>query len=204
MAANLKARIHDEAATIDEIGSFLDGLSHSDRMLQLSDTSRGDQRLLWGKAAAAADLNVQDFVPKDVAPKTEVIHHGRNTLPIPGQRFFQKRFALPEDSDDRVFGYNHSPSKGLIGPGYFVAISTEGNAAWTDLGAIVVDYHQVPDGPVPSAWPKVIPNSKGLQKFVYKGTRDFMRKVSAHVSIGAAFKGDKMLDHYFTLCREDG
>ena len=30
-----------------------------------------------------------------------------------------------------------------------------------------------------------------------------MRRVSQHVSIGAAYKGEKPLDHYFTLCRED-
>ena len=63
------------------------------------------------------------------------------------------------------------------------------------------DVH--PDGPIPSSWPPVKPNSEGLQRFVYAGTRDFMRKVSDHVSIGTAYKGDKALDHYFTLCRED-
>ena len=47
------------------------------------------------------------------------------------------------------------------------------------------------------------PNSEGLQRFIYMGTRDFMRRVSEHVSIGAAYKGEKPLDHYFTLCRED-
>jgi hypothetical protein len=28
-----------------------------------------------------------------------------------------------------------------------------------------------------------------------------MRRVSAHVSIGAAFKRERPLDHYFILCR---
>ena len=32
---------------------------------------------------------------------------------------------------------------------------------------------------------------KGLQVLVYHKTRDFMRKVSAHVSIGAAYKKEK-------------
>jgi hypothetical protein len=30
-----------------------------------------------------------------------------------------------------------------------------------------------------------------------------MRRVSAHVTVGAAYKGEKSLDHYFMLCRED-
>ncbi len=60
----------------------------------------------------------------------------------------------------------------------------------------------MPDGPVPDGWPEVIPNSKGLQRFVYYQTRDFMRRVSKHVTIGAAYKVEKKLDHYFVLVRE--
>jgi hypothetical protein len=48
----------------------------------------------------------------------------------------------------------------------------------------------------------VVPNSHGLQMFVFKGTSDFIRKISDHVSIGAAYKSDKPLDHYFMLVRE--
>ena len=59
------------------------------------------------------------------------------------------------------------------------------------------------DGAVPSDWPKVVPNTQGLQRFIYHGTRDFMRRVSQHVSIGAAYKGEKKLDHYFVLVRQD-
>jgi hypothetical protein len=38
---------------------------------------------------------------------------------------------------------------------------------------------------------------------VYQGTRDFMRRVSTHVSVGAAFKGESQMGAYFTLCRQD-
>jgi hypothetical protein len=38
--------------------------------------------------------------------------------------------------------------------------------------------------------------------FVYNNTRDFMRRVSQHVSIGTAYKGDKALGAWFVLCRE--
>jgi hypothetical protein len=118
-------------------------------------------------------------------------------------RLFQKRFSRPEDGSDRLFGYNESPFKTTIGPGFFVAIPTAGKPAWEERGAIVIDYFQIPDGPVPSGWPRVIPNTKGLQRFVYHRTRDYMRRVSAHVTIGAAFKEESSLDHYFILCRED-
>ena len=33
-------------------------------------------------------------------------------------------------------------------------------------------------------------------------TRDFMRRVSAHVSIGKAYKDEKPMPAYFALCRE--
>jgi hypothetical protein len=48
----------------------------------------------------------------------------------------------------------------------------------------------------------VIPNTQGLQRFVYHKTRDFMRRLSTHVTIGAAFKEEKAHDHYFILCRQ--
>jgi hypothetical protein len=46
-----------------------------------------------------------------------------------------------------------------------------------------------------------VPNSHGLQRFVYHQTRDYLRRVCATVAIGAAFKRDRPLDHYFVLCR---
>jgi hypothetical protein len=60
----------------------------------------------------------------------------------------------------------------------------------------------VPSGEVVAGWPKVVPNQKGLQVLVYNGTRDFMRKVSSSVTIGAAYKGETPLDHYFVLVRK--
>jgi hypothetical protein len=74
---------------------------------------------------------------------------------------------------------------------------------WRERGGVVVDYYQVPDSAVVDGWPKVVPNSKGLQMLVFQGTRDYIRKVSDTVFIGAAYKGEKALDHYFTLVRQD-
>lgn len=189
--------------TLATVAGHLDGLSHDARVEALATLGRAAQRRLFHLAKDAPAITREHFVPAGVSPRTAVVHHGKNTLPIPGFTRFQKVFALPEDGSPRLFGYNRGPSEGIIGPGYFVTVDTSGTPAWTERGAVVVDYFQVPDGPVPSGWPRVRPNREGLQFFVYNGTRDFMRKVSAQVSIGAAYKGEKALDHYFTLCRED-
>ena len=102
----------------------------------------------------------------------------------------------------RLFGYNDAPSRGLVGPGYFVAHDTASEPAWQERGAVVVDYFLVPDAPVAEGWPAVKQNHEGLQRWVYFHTRDFMRRVADGVTIGAAYKEDKALDHYFVLVRQ--
>ena len=132
-----------------------------------------------------------------------MIHYGWNTLPLPRfLRIFQKRFCRPEDGSERLFGYNHGITTKTIGPGYFVAQSSLEHPEWQERGAVVIDYFQIPDGPVSENWPKVIPNSKGIQVLVYHQTRDFMRKVSKNVSVGIAFKGEKALGQFFMLCKK--
>jgi hypothetical protein len=200
---SLRERIWDDTS-IDAIAAYLDGLGAAERLAETRTLGRKDQRRLYEKAASARPLTLDDFVPAGTAARVEVIHDGKNTLPLPGGlKLFQKRFCRPEGGGARLFGYNQSPFVSTIGPGFFVAIPTAGNAAWEPRGAVVIDYFQVPDGPVADGWPKVVPNTKGLQVFVYNKTRDFMRRVSAHVSIGAAYKVEKALDHYFVLCRAE-
>lgn len=196
--------LREDAPRLDAIAAFLDGLSHAERLAETRTLNRDAQRRLYRAAERAAPLTLEDFVPAGVPPRTAVHHHGRNTLPLPGGlRLFEKRFSRPVNGGDRLFGYNQSPFLSTIGPGFYVAVPTKGNPDWEARGAVVVDYFQMPDGPVPDGWPKVIPNSKGLQVLVYHHTRDFMRRVSKHVTVGAAYKVEKALDHYFMLCRED-
>ena len=99
--------------------------------------------------------------------------------------------------------YNDYRSGWWMGPGYFKLVPTEGDPSWAERGAWVVDYLQVPDGAVPEGWPPVVPNERGPQRLVYAGTRDFMRRVSEHVSVGRPFKGDDPLPFCFVVCRED-
>lgn len=198
----LRGLAKDPDVSIGVIAEALDKMTPDERRAEAGGLNRDEQRLLYHKAAAAPGLTIADFVPSDVAPVTEVIHYGRNTLPLPRKhRYFQKRFCRPKDGSDRAFGYNESPSRWLIGPGYFVAVPTAGNRAWESRGSVVIDYFQVPDGDVAPGWPAVVPNTKGLQVLVYNKTRDFMRRVSSHVTIGAAYKKESSLDHYFMLCR---
>jgi hypothetical protein len=200
---SLREMAKDPGATIDTIAAALDRMSPEERRAEAGSLGRDEQRLLYRKAEGAAPASLDDFVPPARGSLVEVIHHGRNTLPLPGKhRFFQKRFCRPDDDSARLFGYNEAPSRWMVGPGYFVAVPTAGKPEWEERGAVVIDYYQMPDRAVAPGWPAVVPNSEGLQRFVYKGTRDYMRRVSAHVTIGAAFKGEKALDHYFILCRE--
>jgi hypothetical protein len=194
--------IHDERADIAAIAGYLDGLGGDERWREVSGLGRSAQRMLYEKAAHAEPIDLAHFVGAAGA-REEVVHDGVNTLPLPRPlRRFQKRFCRPEgDAERRLFGYNEGPTRRVIGPGFFVAVPTAPRPAWSARGAIVVDYFQVPDGPVADSWPRVVDNSWRLQRFVYFETRDFMRRVSQHVSIGAAFKRERPLDHYFVLAR---
>lgn len=200
---SLAVLIDDPASAIEAIARHLDALDAAARRAELARLDRARQRTLYEKAAHAAPLDLA-FFAGDAEPLAEVIHEGLNTLPLPSPlRRFQKRFCWPERGAVRLFGYNEGPTRTLIGPGYFVAIPTAGRPQWQARGAVVVDYFQVPDAPVAPGWPRVVANDWRLQRLVYHETRDFMRRVSRHVSIGAAFKRERPLDHYFVLCRQD-
>lgn len=200
-AVRLKALIHDPAATIGPIAEYLDALDHPQRVEATRGLNRRDQRRLYQLAERGPAVTLDDFVAA-APPRKPVRNYGKNTLPLPGFTRFEKRFCRPEDGSNRLFGYNEGASRPIIGPGYFVAVPTAGNPEWEKRGAIVVDYFQVPDGPVAEGWPRVKKNSSGLQILVYHRTRDFMRRVSSHVTVGAAYKVEKPLDHYFMLVRE--
>ena len=206
--AGLIDLIDDEHTGIDAIGVYLDGLDAKPRWLEVKQLDRDHQRTLYEKAAHARAIDIGHFVGA-AAPREEVIHDGVNTLPLPTSwQRFQKRFCRPDGDNGnghitaRLFGYNEGPSRNLIGPGFFVALATADRPQWSARGGVVVDYYQVPDGAVAEGWPHVVANDWRLQRFVYFQTRDFMRRVSRHVSIGAAFKRERPLDHYFVLCRK--
>ncbi|HEY4180928.1 MAG TPA: hypothetical protein VGM90_28995 [Kofleriaceae bacterium] len=193
---------------IEAIATHLDALSPGERWNEVRALGRDRQRMLFDKAAQASPIDFAHFVGT-AKPREEVIHDGVNTLPLPSPlRRFQKRFCLPPgetaSGTDRLAGYNEGPTRRVVGPGYFVAIETADRPAWAARGAVVVDYFQIPEASeIDASWPPIVDNSWRLQRFVYDQTRDFMRRVSRHVSVGAAFKRERPLDHFFVLCRRD-
>ena len=200
---HLDELVMDPEAPIHAIAGFIDGLDSHERWAQVQRLGRDQQRLLYRKAQPSS-IDLGHFI-KDAGPLTEVVHDGVNTLPVAARlRRFQKRFCRPDDADTgRLLGYNEGPLRRLIGPGYFVAVRTDNDDTWQSRGGVVVDYYDVPRGAVARGWPRVVPNGRGLQRYVYHETRDFMRRVSDHVCVGAVFKRDQPMDHYFVLCRRD-
>jgi hypothetical protein len=173
------------------IAAYLDGLDSAARLAQLRGLGRAQQRALYARTAGGS-IDLEHFVGA-VDPGAEVIHDGRNTLPLPPPlRLFQKRFCRTEAGATEVAGFNDGATRRLLGPGYFVAVP--------DGDGVVFDYARVP-ATVPSAWPPIVPNNQGLQRFVFAGTRDVVRRVSTHACVGAVFKDGRPLDHYFVLCR---
>lgn len=193
----LRQMVHDPSVSIHQIGAWLDGLSHDERLAAMYTLRRKDQRVLFDKCDATTPIGEDFYVPPGTPDLTQVIHYGINTLPL--FRKFQKRFCR---SGSDIVGYNEGFTRPIIGPGYYVAHTTDGNDAWLQRGPYVVDYFMIPTGEVAPGWPRVKPNSQGLQFLVYNHTRDFMRRVSSHMSIGVAFKNETALGAWFVLCRQ--
>lgn len=201
---NLATLLEKGSTRIEDVGAWLADRAWKERLEALRLMGRREQRRLYGLSALSEALTLGDLVPESIEARTTVRHYGKNSLPLPPPfRVFEKPMCRPEGLSDRLYGFNEGASRKLIGPGYFVAYPVGENPRWAARGDIVVDYFRVPKEAVASEWPGVVTNDKGLQRFVFKGTRDFLRRVSAGVSIGAAFKNDKPLDHYFVLIREE-
>ena len=177
---------------LPRLAEVLDGMGHEGRLHTVRGWGKARQAQLFEAAKGTTPLTLDDYVPSSVAPLTEVIHHGRNTLPLFSN--FQKRFCRPESDEGVLYGYNEGSTRGLTGPGYYVANEKDGE--------LVIDYRKAPTSKVPS-WPEIQPNSKKLGFLVYEGMVDYMRRLSQHVTVGRAEKGGKLIDAYFVLVRED-
>lgn len=214
-ATALRHLLRDPGAPMARISTLLDEATPAARKDALFELSRSEQRALYERAAASPVLTLDDLVPPSTPALTPVVHHGKNSLPA--FRRFEKHMCRPaengggDDGSARLFGFNEGATRAVIGPGYFVATSSssapptgrsDALPSWPGRGGVVVDYFQVPDASVPASWPVVVDNSRGLQRFVFAGMRDYLRRVSTHASIGAAFKGEAPFHSWFILCRE--
>jgi hypothetical protein len=186
------------AVDVNGLGRYLDNLPDSARIRAARELDAKEQARLFEAAKGHRKVTLDDFVPRDLPALRQVIHHGRNTLPT--FKMFQKRFCRPEaaagSEGKELWGYNEQAMRWATGPGYFIARPAPGDE-------VVIDYHDVPKGEPPATWPKILPNSARLSRFVYYQTRDYMRGVSKHVSIGRASRNDSPMDNWFVLCRED-
>lgn len=190
--------IHDffrgRDVNIRELSDYIERLPSTIRIEEACSLSGDEQSALWEVSAGFRPVTIEDFVPASVPAMTQVIHHGKNSLPMFSR--FQKRFCRPDEpGSTELWGYNHQAMAPFTGPGYFVTRDAP-------AGEVVIDYLRVPPRK-PHGWPKIMPNSARLSRFIYYLTQDFMRGVSTHVTIGRATRKGKPMDNWFVLCRED-
>jgi hypothetical protein len=185
---------------VHRLAEVLDGLGHRGRVDTIRGWSHDQQARLYEAVKGFRPLTLSHFVPDDVAPMTEVIHWGKNSLPA--FTHFQKRFCKPEGEDKEIYGYNQNQERWAIGPGYFVLHPPTDSRPEPSEGELDIDYTKTPSSK-PESWPPIAGNESGLGRLVYGGMIDVMRGVSSHVSIGRAFRGGQFADNYFVLCRED-
>ena len=188
--------IHDffraSGADMPGLAAYLDSLDSAARVAEARSLSADEQARLFDAAAGFRRVTLDDFVPADKPPLRPVIHYGRNSLPV--FKMFEKRFCRSDRAAGELWGYNEQTWKAVTGPGYFVARQASD-------AEVVIDYCEVPPAK-PAEWPEILPNSARLSRFIYYRTRDFMRGVSKHLSIGRATREGKPMDNWFVLCRE--
>lgn len=175
----------------EHIAQKLDQLSHAERLLALAGMDRAQLQLLFVVVDGFAPMTLNDLVPADARPLQAVRHIGRNSLPMFSR--FEKRFYRLE-TQAAVGGANFQSTSAFTGPGYFTASPT------AERAEVVIDYNQIPSA-APEGWPALTDNRHGIGKLVYGGMIDTVRRVSSHVSIGAAHKQGHAPSAYFVLCR---
>ena len=192
----LAAALATEPLSLSAVSEALEAAPVEERVRLLRTIKGRDQARLW-IAAEGQKVALEHLVPEGVEAAREVIHAGKNSLPLFTQ--FEKRFCRDAEVADRMWGYNEGITRGLVGPGYFVARVDE------KTGSACVDYYDVPPegATLPATWPGKRPNEAGLSRFVYAKMVDHLRQVSPHVVVGRAVRGGAVTDNYFLLCRVD-
>lgn len=124
----------------------LDRMDHASRLFTCMSIEPKDQKRLWELCADNEPLDASHFVPAGTPPLKEVIHHGKNTLPL--HNFFQKRFCLPEEGSTKLFGYNQHSLLTFTGPGYYVAHPVDRETDRVAPSDYVIDYTLEPTSKV--------------------------------------------------------
>jgi len=199
--AHINDFFHGAGCQFDELVAYLDALDQATRIRETVGLTSAQQQALWAAAEHSPRLTMDYFVPPDKAPLEEVVHWGKNSLPL----FTDfKKVMCRTGNENQHAGYNVYALRALITAGYFVTRRTSADEA--DDHGIVIDYTQVPTEKV-ADWPPIVPCTQRLGRFFYGGNYDYMRRVSEHVTIGRAKKAkaahDKWMPNWFVLCRED-
>ena len=134
-------------------------------------------------------------VPAEVPPLTEVIHDGKNSLPLFSR--FQKRFCRPAGplGDTELWGYNEQAMRVFTGPGYFVAHTPEERD-------VIIDYSRVP-----TAKPRAL--ARDSLELCAPGALHLPRDPRSVASgqsprvRGARIRGEQPMDAWFVLVRQE-
>jgi len=183
------------ALDIDAFAAELEGLTQAARARATSALTKQDMVRLW-EVCEGRPVDARDFVPEGVPLGVEVIHKGKNSLPAFSH--FEKRFCRAEGDEGRVYGYNHNwHNFTSTGPGYFQGYHHP------DMDAFGLNYYEVPprDARLPSVWPRIRPNERGLQRFIYAKMIDYMRRIAPGITLGRAWRHGRITDNYFVLTR---
>lgn len=187
--------IDSASVTAQALEQHLDALSDADRLTQTLALSSAQQAKLFELVDGARRMTLEALAPASTPPLRGIRHEGRNSL-LAFTRF-AKVFAVPDDASKIAterWGFNDSgfTVNTFVGPGYFIVNQ--------DGGEVLVDYTQYPPKPHLGG-PPILSNAARLSRFVFNNTKDRVRAVSKHVSIGRAWRGTQRLDNWFVLCR---
>ncbi len=186
--------IASSSVTAVTLAAHLDALPSEVRLSQVLALGAASQARLFEIVEGARRFTLDDLAPAATPALTGVRHEGRNSLLLFTR--FAKVFAVPDGATATIerWGYNATSAlvSTAVGPGYFVTVQ-QGDE-------VLVDYTRLPEKPLVGA-PPILSNAARLSRFVYHQTKDVVRGVSQHVSIGRAWRGTRRLDNWFVLCR---
>src|SRR5579883_2775027 len=103
---------------LDEVGQVA-------RLWAVHQWTRAHMATLFEAAKGLRPITLDDFVPPSVEPLVQVVHHGKNSLPV--FTYFEKRFCKPRPPADPgreppvLVGYSAQAFEAFTGPGYYVA-----------------------------------------------------------------------------------
>lgn len=181
---------------VERLVELLEGMGHEGRYHTVRTWSAKDLERIFEAVKGHKALGLDDIVPAS-EPLVGVMHDLHNALPFMSPPL-GKCFARIPDDPDHLVGYNVQPWARFAGPGYFTAYKGEGEHE----GELVVDYTKLPSVKA-AGWPAIRKNEGLIPGIVYGGMTDYVRGISTHVSIGAAFIGTRPRKAWFAMVRRD-